>query len=132
MSLFFNKIIINKKFYFFAFFSAFGLVLDIGTFYIFIETGMHIFLSNILSGFIAIVFVYITSSKFVFKKERYSLNKFIFFTFYKIISIFLFSAILWSIVIFLNAPVLPTKILIVPFSLLTNYYFSSIIITNKK
>ena len=85
----------NKKLIKFTLFSGIGLSIDLFLFYILTQSGIYVVLSNIISSFIAVTFVYLTSTKFVHDNKTYSFKKFIYFTLYYSVSIIVFSFIIF-------------------------------------
>ena len=122
------KALLSLQFIKFTICSGTGLLLDFSTFYFLTLLEINVFLSNAISSFIAITFVYITTTKFVYLNANYSLDKFVRFVSFYCISILVFSSIIWSIVFLFDIAPLLAKIFVVPFSLIANYFFSTKII----
>lgn len=112
----------------FGLLSVVGLSLDMLLFYILTKNNFAIIISNCLSAFTAVSFLYIMSIRFIFKEQRYDYKKYILFIAYYTISILLFSfAINFINKYFVYYP-LYAKLLTVPFSFLVNYFCSSKIV----
>jgi hypothetical protein len=122
------KALLELQFIKFTICSGTGLFLDISTFYFLTLLKMHVFFSNAISSFIAITFVYITTTKFVYLTANYSLDKFVRFVSFYCISILVFSSIVWGITFTFIFTPLQSKVMVIPFSLIINYFFSTKII----
>lgn len=125
VNILFRKTILNKRMMKFGIFSGMGLLIDLLTFYLLTESGFYIFWSNMMSSFLAITFVYCTSIRFTFENSSHSWKKFFVFVLYYTISIIVFSFFIFKIANIFNLPAIVSKAIIVPFSFLTNYYFST-------
>jgi len=116
---------LKKKIIKFTFFSGVGLIIDLLIFYLLTELSFYIFWSNIISGFSAIFFVYLTLTKYVHYQKQYDIKNFLIFICYYILSICFFSFIILFISINLETSSLISKLIVVPLSLIINYFFTS-------
>lgn len=105
-----------------------GAFLDVITLHFLTTAGLPVFFANIISSFLAITFVYLTSVQYVFKQRKYGWARYAAFVCYYAVSITLFSALISFIVDYFSLIPVVAKIIILPFSFLVNYFFGSKII----
>ena len=105
-----------------------GLFIDLTIFYILSSLGLIVYMANLISAGIAIIFLYIRSLRFVFKEKIYSKKRFILFITYYFLSINFFSLAISILVIFFGLPAIVAKIATLPVSFFINYFFASKIV----
>lgn len=129
---------ILKQFIQFSLVSGIGWLLDLCIFLSLVHLGSFIpFFSNIMSSFIAITYVYFISIRKIFVSQTNDkLIGFFVYIAYQILSILAFSLLIQFIDNqLLNLPfrlIVPTeltsKLIVTPFTLLTNYFFMKILL----
>lgn len=119
----------------FAFLSGMGWVCDFVTFVILVEgSNTSAFVANIISSYVGVTFVYLTSLRFVFNKMTHNHAWFLsIYWSFQLISILIYSGILKEVVDVLVRQDLIAlvqsygeiigKIVVTPFNLLTNFLF---------
>lgn len=134
----------------FFFISGIGWLMDITIYTILINIGFHVIISNITSSTVAVTYVYITSTKRLFKNEsRINLKlKYLMYIFYQICMIIISSYCVyfiskWLIQILPNINIdsfkylinfmlehinLSAKILVTPFTMVINFIFMKFLI----
>lgn len=106
-----------------------GLSIDFVSYY-FLTQHFHVLPSNIASSFLSVTFIYFTTSKLV-HYSAYSFASYLKFMLYYTTSIIVFSCIISVVHAYLIPVPVLAKLATVPFSLLTNYFFSSKIVAQK-
>lgn len=105
-----------------------GLTIDFFIYFALIQSHVLAGFSNFISSGIAVVVVYVLSTKFVFnKRKQNSLQIFSFFAYYAL-SISIFSIVIQIILFCTDANELTTKFWIIPISFIANFIFSKAII----
>ena len=123
--------------------SGIGWLMDIIIYTILTNIGLNVLLSNIISSTVAVTYVYITSTKKLFKNDsKYSLKvKYIMYIIYQICMILISSYIVYLIssyllninelfIIIVNHAKLSAKIIVTPFTMVINFIFMKFLIEN--
>ena len=130
--------------------SGLGWLMDVTIYTILTNVGLHVILSNIISSTVAVTYVYITSTKKLFKNDsKYSLKiKYIMYIIYQICMILISSYVVylisnWLLNNLLNVDInslkglfnfivshakLSAKILVTPFTMVINFIFMKFLI----
>ena len=126
--------------------SGIGWLMDVTIYTFLTNIGLHVILSNIISSTVAVTYVYITSTKKLFKNDsKYSLKiKYIMYIIYQICMILISSYVVYLISNWLlnvdinslkglfnfiiNHAKLSAKILVTPFTMVINFIFMKFLI----
>lgn len=120
----------------FAYIAGSGLILDVAiyhilTHYFWTKIGLiwgYAAISNIISAFTAVTFVYFTSSRYLFSKYVFSIKKYCIWLIYQALSIALASYCIELLVRHLTIDETICKLITVPFTFITNYIFIAFLI----
>ena len=126
----------------FSFFgiSGIGWIMDMLIYTILTQNSINTFISNCISSFVAITFVYLTSTKKIFINNNNSFNlkkKYILYIVYQIIIITLSSYFIGLIsdmliysnfIFFVNYSKICGKIIVTPFTMVTNFLFMKFLV----
>src|SRR4030042_670360 len=81
-----------KNLFHFGIFSGIGLTIDVIIFYVLVHIlSWNVILSNIISAFTAVTFVFITSNRIIFKQSDFSYIKYVIYIIYQAAAILSFS-----------------------------------------
>ena len=105
-----------------------GVILDLITFQVLTFLDFRVFMSNVVSSFFAISFVYFSSVRFVFIDKKYGMVRYQLFVCYYAIYIAVFSFVISTIVSQFGLYPLVAKIITLPVSFFVNYFFASKIV----
>lgn len=105
--------------------SGTGALFDLVALHFLTAAGVCVFVSNMISSFLAISFVYLTSVRYVFIGKKYGVSRYLVFICYYAISITVFSHFIAELVREFSLLPLVAKILVLPVSFLVNYLFGS-------
>lgn len=120
------QFIINFFKYFYV--SLIGLSLDMIIYYILLYIfNITVFSANLTSSFFAISFVYVMSTKKIFDKKG-TVGSYLIFIVYHVISINIYSYLVFYIHYNYEFTPLISKVLIVPISFITNFIFMTFLI----
>jgi putative flippase GtrA len=118
-----------KNLFHFGIFSGIGLTMDVTLFYIMVHIlSFNVILSNIISAFTAVTFVFLTSNRIIFKQSDFSYVKYIVYIIYQAVAIISFSFLIKLLINIFSLPPVVSKIIVVPFSFLLNYFCTRFII----
>ncbi len=139
-----KEFIRKNNFLGFAFISGAGWILDIVIFSLLLKNSLlDISFSNKVSSFIALTFVWFVSTRRIFNVKGRILSRFLlFYWFYQCCSIYFYSNIIsyfsliiqkfqFNEIILLTPPIL-SKLILTPFNLITNFYFSKFLTSKIK
>ena len=129
MSNFFLENLELKKFFGFFRGSLIGVMIDFIGYQFLLSLGLSVFLSNIISSYMAITFTYLFVHHAVFENKN-STNGYILFISYYAISILFFSYILSVVCIELSLLPILSKLLTLPASFFINYIAVRLILKN--
>ena len=91
----------------------------------------HVFYSNLIAGFIALSLLYFVSNYYIFKTRHSYFKMTLFFSYY-VVSITFFSYVITVLYNLTHWNFILIKVMIIPISYVTNYFFASKILQIKK
>lgn len=133
------KKIIIQAFSFFGL-SGIGWLIDMSIYSILTYFNVYTILANIISSFVAVTFVYLTSTKKIFVNINDSFNvkkKYIVYILYQVIIVLISSTIInfiaenlvnFDIKLIANYAKISAKIIVTPFTMITNFIFMKFLI----
>ena len=118
-----------KNLFQFGIFSGIGLTLDVSIFYLLVHIlSVNVVVSNIISAFTAVTFVFLTSNRIIFKQTKFSYIRYTIYIVYQAVAIVSFSFLIKLIIVVFNLPPVVSKLIVVPFTFLLNYFCTKFII----
>ena len=133
------KKIIIQAFKFFGL-SGLGWIIDMCIFSLLTYFGVYTILANIISSFVAVTFVYLTSTKNIFVNMNNKFNikkKYVVYVLYQVIIVLISSTIInliakdltgSNIELFVNYSKISAKIIVTPFTMVTNFMFMKFLV----
>ena len=133
------KKIIIQAFKFFGL-SGLGWIIDMCIFSLLTYFGVYTILANIISSFVAVTFVYLTSTKNIFVNMNNKFNikkKYVVYVLYQVIIVLISSTIInliakdltgSNIELFVNYSKILAKIIVTPFTMVTNFMFMKFLV----
>ena len=133
------KKIIIQAFKFFGL-SGLGWIIDMCIFSLLTYFSVYTILANIISSFVAVTFVYLTSTKNIFVNMNNKFNikkKYVVYVLYQVIIVLISSTIInliakdltgSNIELFVNYSKILAKIIVTPFTMVTNFMFMKFLV----
>jgi putative flippase GtrA len=110
--------------------SLIGLVIDVAGFLLFVQSSIDYFYASLLSSLIAVSFVFLVSGYWIFRRNKFSIQKYIFWVFYQVLNIIFFSWAIEFLCLSGYSPVI-AKVSVVPASFTLNFFIMRLIAQKK-